>query len=692
MKPSILKPIQFQKSYVTLFVTFFTILLLLSSQIKGQIKTQKFGKITDEEILMQKYDKQPDAEALILFDDGISKFRLNRERKFQIEFKRHVRIKIFNKNALNLANFRIPLYNYGSVREVLPELKASAFNYENGKIIETKLDNSDIYEENSKYYTDKIFAVPNVKEGSIIEISYSIVSDYLYNLQSWKFQYSYPAVLSQYRIEIPEYFVYRFNSKGYLPFTLNTSEELKTSYTLHFEKEVSNGLSNEGQSGGDYTIEALSTNYVFAIKDVPAFIEEPYIDCKENYMQSLEFELNSIQYPGELRKDYTRTWQTVNKELYEDENLGKLLNNHGFIEEAYESIVKSESSNIENAKAIYSYLQQNIKWNGKYSIWAEKGLKKPFTEHFGSTAEINLLLSAFLRKAGLDANPMIVSTRTNGYVLKEYPTITKFNSLLCHLKIDNQSYILDASCDNCPFGTIPPQNLNFHGRIINDKGGEWIDIEPFANNKEQKTIIVKINADGSMTGEMKENREGYPAVLGKNQLAKAADINEHINTMHKAHPGLEILEIKHSPIKSNEISFKDTLRFKLQGYAESIENKLMFKPLVFETLDSNYFTLKERNYPVNFNFPVLRVIVCEYTVPEGFQIESLPKPTVFKLPDNSISFTYNIQSNADKIMVIYKLNISKTIFLPEEYAHVKSLFDQIVSKNNEFIILSKDAR
>ncbi len=87
-------------------------------------------------------------------------------------------------------------------------------------------------------YSDNLnrakFTLPNVKEGSVIEYSYRITSEFLSYLRDWEFQREIPTVWSEYKVTIPEYFHYNQLSRGYHPFAVNersTSREAFTSTT-----------------------------------------------------------------------------------------------------------------------------------------------------------------------------------------------------------------------------------------------------------------------------------------------------------------------------------------------------------------------------------------------------------------------------------------------------------------------------
>ncbi|MCB8999133.1 MAG: hypothetical protein H6540_03560 [Bacteroidales bacterium] len=108
---------------------------------------------------LTQYSKDTSAAAVFLFDDGDIEFRVNNNGSFQYVFSRHFRIKIFKKSALGLADFSISLYQKGSSKEELSNLNASSYNLVDGKVVESKLKNDEIFKETSENHIVKKFAL-----------------------------------------------------------------------------------------------------------------------------------------------------------------------------------------------------------------------------------------------------------------------------------------------------------------------------------------------------------------------------------------------------------------------------------------------------------------------------------------------------------------------------------------------------
>lgn len=658
------------------------ILVFLSIFAFGQQEDPKFGQITLEELNMKSYDKDSAASALILYDFGKSKFVVNAEGDFEIEFHRHMKIKIFSKASFDLGNFNIELYKTLSLKEKLLDLKAITYNNENGQITKTKFDNDNLHVEEAKYFIYKKFVLPNIKEGSVIEVSYTITSGFLYNFRGWKFQYDYPAIISQYDYETPYVFVFRQNSRGYLNFDIHSNETFDMSYNI-------SNFPSSGVYGQPTNNPRLKTYHnTLGITNVPAFQKESYIDCEDNYIQSIEFELSYVQFPNSRRYEFTTDWNAVNKKLIESDGLGEVLNSKGFIDDTVKFICQNLTAQADKAKAIYKYVQNRMAWNGEYS-WSSDGIKKPFNNRKGSSSDINLLLTVMLRLAEINADPVVVSTRDNGMVNTYFPTASKFNSVITRAIIGQDTFLLDAINKFCPFGMLPSEDINGNGIMISKSYPEFVRMVTNYKYKKTKSYNLILEEDGKLSGVVKEVLEGYAAVDKRRELENKHDISDYIKDLEKETNGITIKNYNIVDRYEFEKPLVDTFQIELTDYLSDIGDKIIFKPLLFESLDKNPFYLIERKYPVDFNYPYTETYLFSYAIPNSFELESMPTNLSIRLPDSSVSFSIIFNFLNGKLSVVLKKNINKIQFLPEEYPDLKEIYNQLVKKSSESIILKK---
>src|SRR6187401_2919995 len=160
------------------------ILALTSQTLIAQKAPIKFGDIPTEDLKMVTYPKDSSATALILTDFGQSSLVYSQSDGFTLLFERITRIKILSKDGLDWATFSIPLYKDGGANEKLSGLKGASYNLENNKVVETKMKNDAVFKEKASENLDIVkVTLPGVKVGSVIEISYKVMSDFLFHFQ-----------------------------------------------------------------------------------------------------------------------------------------------------------------------------------------------------------------------------------------------------------------------------------------------------------------------------------------------------------------------------------------------------------------------------------------------------------------------------------------------------------------------------
>ncbi|MGB3465236.1 MAG: hypothetical protein WBA74_08200 [Cyclobacteriaceae bacterium] len=75
----------------------------MNAQITGSLE----GEISEEEWQMQSYEKDPEAGAVVIYDQGDVRFKEIKGR-FVVDMKRQRRLKIFSRNEAGQSEIAIP--------------------------------------------------------------------------------------------------------------------------------------------------------------------------------------------------------------------------------------------------------------------------------------------------------------------------------------------------------------------------------------------------------------------------------------------------------------------------------------------------------------------------------------------------------------------------------------------------------
>lgn len=484
----------------------------------------EFGKVSKEEFTLTASGADTAASALKIFDVGRCDFQISDTRGFTYVFKRHVRYKILTKTGYDLANLDIALYRSSNVaKENIVSMNAATYNLENDKIIESKLEKDAKFSEAlDRNYTIKKYALPNVKEGSIIEFRYTIESDFIFNLRGWAFQNDIPTLWSEYQVRIPEYFRYKTNMTGYVPVERVVSKMENANYVR--------GLASKAQY----------TKYV--AQNVPALKDEPFVTTLDDYRAKIEFELQGTRFPNEPFKDYTGTWPKIISGLMEDKNFGQYLDKKSHAKALLEEVPLDGKDNITQIKQIYRYVRDNVKWNDEYSLYT--GYPSPktlFEKRVGNSSDINLALVSLLKAAGFAVYPVLLSTRENG-MHPGYPVISKFNNVIALAVVDSTTLLLDACEPLMPANMLSFQNLSHQGFLFDmDKGeGQWISTEAIMGGESSYFYNFTLGEDHTLTGTIQESHKGYNGLMKRVRYRSKASESEYLKDYKEKKTGLEI--------------------------------------------------------------------------------------------------------------------------------------------------------
>lgn len=136
--------------------------------------------------------------------------------------------------------------------------------------------------------------------------------------------------------------------------------------------------------------------------------------------------------------------------------------------------------------AILNYVKSNIKWNNYLGYGCEKGVRKAYKEKIGNCADINLMLTAMLGYSGLQAHPVLISTRSNG--INFFPSTEGFNYVIAGVETPTGIALLDATDEFSTINVLPLRDLNWIGRLIRKDGtSETVDLMP----KKTQTILFQ---------------------------------------------------------------------------------------------------------------------------------------------------------------------------------------------------------
>lgn len=665
---------------------FVTTLFFFSSLCFSQ--NHELGKVSIEELKEKVCPTDTSAVAAVLFSVGKTSFDYSYDDGFQIITEINTKIKIYKKEGYEFANHSERIYVGDNGDEKIDVSKAITYNLVGDKIEKSKLNSSGEFDEKvNKYWNRKKITMPNVKVGSIIEYKITITSPYISNFPDWLFQREIPVNYSEYTTYIPEYFTYNVHQKGYNNLEVSKNGKSRT-ISYSYKPPIMPGM-NSGSDGRreNGTLDFSESSVKYIARNMPALKDESYVNNINNYKTTIVHELSGTRYPNSPYKNFTTDWETIVKGIYESENFGPELKKTGYFEKDLDLLLTGITSQDERIAAVFNYAKSRMNWNEYFGIYCDDGVKKAYQDKKGNVAEINLMLTAMLRYAGFEANPILVSTRSNGISL--FPSKSAYNYIIAGVELNNQVVLMDATNKFSSPDILPIRDLNWFGRIIrkNESSAE-IDLMPKSNSKDIVSVLGSINDKGEVTGKIRDQYFDYNAFVFR-QANVGVSKDSYIEKLEKQHQGLEIgeYEVQNSTDLTKPIV--ENYNFTSTNSVEIIGDKMYVSPFLFFAKTENPFKQETREYPVDFVYPSQDKFNISLTIPEGYAVEVLPTAKVVSMPDNLANFKYNISNTSNQIQLMFTFDTNQAIIGSEHYEELKAFYKEVVDKQTEKIVLKK---
>ncbi|MHC1778241.1 MAG: hypothetical protein AB9834_22770 [Lentimicrobium sp.] len=652
--------------------SFFYLLLLTflfhpDNSASAQTDLYKFGRISAEEISLTSCSFDKDADAVVLFDIGKARFDLS-DGGFELIYERTRRIKILKESGVNYANIEIPLYRHGSIEEKITDLEAGSWNMKDDKLVQTGLSKSNYYEvRENEYWMNCKIAMPDVKPGTIIEYHYIIRSNYLMNFRDWKFQCGIPTLLSSFEVKMVPFYEYMYLLMGNVK-------------SIEKKEFVSTGL--ERQIG---QVKFQDMVYQFSAKNVPAFREVDFIASEEDYISKIDFQLSKYTLISGGSVEILTTWPKLIKDLLTSDSFGKYVKR---AESQAEKIINLDClASMDDAGKINSVIEtikERYQWNGITSRYASGSVQDLVKKKTGTSGDLNLLGVGLLKAAGLDAFPVIMSTRSNGKIKYNYPYSHFFNYCVIGIRSNGKIFLADGTDPLLASYKLPAKCINDKGLVVKEGEETWLDLSQNELSEVRTTFDIEVSADGLESKSLVViTSNGYEA--RKLKKIYGEDMKEILSDLRSKDYTLNESDLRCLNYKSYQAPY--IVSFNASSDNNYSGDKIFISPFLNQPITENPVRNAVRTIPVDFNYPYGYSYESKVKIPEGYSITYLPEE--MKLDNENISVAYSCTVEGNVITAKASYAFKKVIYPATLYTTLKSYHDTIIKVMNDKIVITR---
>ncbi len=655
---------QFMLRFLLRYVVIVFLLLgtFLSDGFAQKFQDAEFGEIPDSLFTLSAPADFPDAKYMITNKEIDVSFT-EEDGSIVAILDHHVRLKIFDQSAREASIISIPYY-FDNDMEQISDIRGWT-HWSSGQ--QEALQQGDIRTVNiNSRYNVKEFTMPSVIDGAVLEYRYTIKRRYIEELPDFFLSHRVPTAAAKLTITYPKYLRYK-------KFTENYSSDLQNDFV--------------------YT-DTSSVPKIFTIPQPPPVVterwmaydiaptkEEPFITSLNDHRARLKFLMNQF---GNPRQTLDISWEVVVAKLRRKTNPLEVIRKNETAQAKGDSIGQalSNASPKMVQDSIFRYLNRRVNFSGAHSPYSTTNDEQVLEGDPADQAAINQTLTAMLWGAGIEAHPVLSSTRESGTIDKNFPSFYQFNAQMVRTRINGESYLLDASFPHSQPGLIPVEMYNDQGLELRPKSFSWFDIAPAQSSFDiDVDLDAELASDGDLSGTISSRQRGYPVQQMRQQRADGMPDSEIISrALFDGYTNLQLDSVQIRNLDDYENPVEISAHFSIENYATSFTDGLEFRPMIVGYRMENPFEDENRTLPVTLDAPEQLDVSYTIDLPSGFSIEAGKQNRLMELPGAEFRERYDIQSGT--LNYEYNINIAQKEFSTDLFPQLYNLYNRWVELSN----------
>ncbi|HXE07307.1 MAG TPA: DUF3857 domain-containing protein [Acidobacteriaceae bacterium] len=658
-----------KRSVHRLFLVSFSALVLVSTGLRARAQ---WTPPTEEELKMTAQPEVPGAAAVYLFREEITDDQLH-------VWTKYARIKVLTERGKDYANIELHQYDAGdnggySVsdiqgRTIHPDGTIIPFT---GKPYQKVIEKSQGYKE-----TAKVFTLPDVEVGSIIEFRYSL----------------------------------RYDDNMYIPPDWFVQSELYTRKAHYLWKPTDKQLVSKGEHGEELTsgiawAPILPEGYTVKpqhMADGQQLFELTVHDIKptpdEEFMPPFKSLTYRVMFYYATYRSTDEYWKSEGKKWAKDAD--KFIGPNGKVKEAVAALVAPTDTEEQKLRKIYAAVMKldNSSYSRAQSAQEEKaqgfGPAKStddiWTRKRGDDDEIAELFVAMARAAGMKGYVMAVTNRDRDVFVPNYMSFSQLNDLIAIVTVGGKEQYFDPGMRYCPYGHLAWKHSDANGLRQTDGGSALAQTpdEPYTNSRTQRVADLKMDDHGEVTGTVRMTWTGAPALSWRTRYL----LGDQTGLQRDLHDSVENLLPAGMDIETGAITNLDDYEqplsavFQVKGAVGSPTGKRLLVPAdIFVANEKPTFPHDKRETPIFFNYANIVQDATRYTFPASLTLESSPAKDE-ELYQGFAAYKLDPAATPTSITTQRRFELGTIFYKTDEYPNLRNFYKKFETKDQEPAVL-----
>lgn len=508
----------------------------------------------------------------------------------------------------------------------------------------------------------------------------------------------HPYTPIEYPYTVEFYYETTTSNTGELPPTWFFSEDYmvssqKSKITINYaEDDLKPAVKEKNFDGYSIANNSGGGSIVYEVQNMPALKKERFSPSIDKIVPHLMIRPVNFNYEG--YKATINNWDDLGEWMHKnlisgrDELPASTVN-------AAKSLVKDETDDLEKAKIIFKYVQENTRY---ISVQVGIGGLQPISAlevdkvKYGDCKGLSNYTKALLKAVGVESYYVHVEAGDDKINFEDdFPNLAQGNHVILAIPYQGKYYWLDSTSQIVPFGFIGNFTDDRKVLVIKPDGGELVKTKAYVNDENyQKTEAnFRLSAEGSIKGLVVRKSQG---VQYDDKYFLEKESEDNIKKFYKNYwDNINNLEIfKYSFNNQREkVEFVEEIDLAARNYASKSGVRLLFTPNVFNRVLKTPPRYKERKLPFEIRRGFLDEDSYTISIPDGYTIESMPDAVT--LTTKYGTYELSLSNVEGKIKLNRKLSINHGSYAKEEYSEYRSFLKKITRSDASKIVLKPNS-
>lgn len=655
--------------------------LLAAGWATGAQAADQFIKPTAEELSMTSVPGYPGAAAVVLYREEVDRDDIHAVAHYE-------RIKILTEEGKKYANVELRFVTYF-------DAEAEAGNSKMVESIVGRTIHSDgtiipftgkpylktVEKSGDVKFQERVFTLPDVQVGSIIEYRYAERSENFFEAPRWYMQGDLFVRAAHYqwyptRLQLTDHDDKPISSISWFPILPNGAKIDR--------QEIP--ADTRGPGNGPQQV------YEVTVKDVPPVTHEEFMPPMQSFTYRVLFSFTPYRSGAEYWAAEGKSWS---------KHANSFMNGGGSLQDATAKITAGASTQQDKLRKIYAAVMglENTAYSRQRAQREDKaaGLGKVsnvndvLAHGRGTPQQITEVFIAMARAAGMKASMGLVADRGERLFTQAWMNFDQLDSPVAIVTVDGKEFFFDPGERYCAFGHLRWQHTWVQGMRQTESGTDFFQTPGDGQeaNRTNRVANLKLDKQDQVSGKIDVTYFGAPALRWR-QTALSGDEE---STRHGLRTSLEemvpkSLEVKVSSIDGLTDYDKPLIvHYEVSGTMGTPTGKRVMLPVdLFQANSSATFPHDKRELPVYFPYPQAVQDAIKVNVDPSLEVEAVPDAAKAGLPSRAV-YDLNVQQGQNFFISRRNYVFGDIIVKQADYEKLRGFYSQFEAKDHETVVL-----